>query len=676
MSPALGTTLDTNHSTSNHRPHSPSHLVTQSQTEHSPTFSSYDNLTPLNPILRRSHRGYTPSFRHLDALQHQVATAINVDTGALCEYQQLLKSSEGHLWEASACEEWARLAQGLPSAGIPASQGTNTIRFIPITDIPQGRKATYPRIVVADRPQKAQSRRVRVTVGGDQISYPHDVSTKTSGLATVKILLNSTISTTGARFMCIDIKDFYLNTPMSRSEYMRVPLGSIPKAILDTYNLHSISHNGNVYVEISKGMYGLPQAGKLANDALILHLRAQGYHQCPQTPGLFTHQSRPISFCLVVDDFGVKYVGKEHAQHLINTLNQHYTITEDWTGDTYLGMHLNWQYTAGHVDISMPGYVQKALQRFEHHPPTKPQFAPHEAPIPQYGAKSQQTAELDTSPLLAPDRVRRLQQIVGTFLYYARAIDSTMLVALGSLAAAQSCATVNTEKHITQFLDYAATNPTAAVRFTASDMILTIQSDASYHSEPQARSRAGGIFYLSSTLDPSDVNHPKLPPINGAIHISDPLPLGTPAPVIDPVTNQITTSPINGAIHITSVIMKNVLSSVAEAEIAACYYNAQEACALRTALLTLGHPQPPTPIQTDNSTADGILNSTVKQKRSKAIDMRFYWLRDRIEQKQFQVHWQPGSLNFADYFTKHHPPKHHQNIRPAYLVAVSDTGIS
>jgi hypothetical protein len=125
-----------------------------------------------------------------------------------------------------------------------------------------------------------------------------------------------------------------------------------------------------------------------------------------------------------------------------------------------------------------------------------------------------------------------------------------------------------------------------------------------------------------------------------------------------------------------SVIMKNVLASVAEAEIAACFYNAQEACAIRTALITIGHPQGPTPIQTDNSTADGILNSTVKQKRSKAIDMRFYWLWDRIDQEQFIVHWQPGYLNFANYFTKHHPPNHHQNIRPAYLVAVADTGIS
>jgi hypothetical protein len=222
---------------------------------------------------------------------------------------------------------------------------------------------------------------------------------------------------------------------------------------------------------------------------------------------------------------------------------------------------------------------------------------------------------------MAAERVQRLQQIVGTFLYYACAIDSSMLVALGSLAAAQTTATLTTEQHITHFLDYAATNPTAVVRFTKSDMILTIQSDASDLSEPQA-----GIFYLSSHFKADNATNQKSPPLNGAIHVS----------------NQITTNPINGAIHNTSVIMKNVLASVAEAGIAACFYNAQEACAVRTALITLGHPQGPTPIQTDNSTADGILNSTVKQKRSKAIDMRFYWLWDRIDQEQFIVHWQPG----------------------------------
>ena len=84
-------------------------------------------------------------------------------------------------------------------------------------------------------------------------------------------------------------------------------------------------------------------------------------------------------------------------------------------------------------------------------------------------------------------------------------------------------------------------------------------------------------------------------------------------------------------------------------------------------IIDLGHPQPATPMQTDNACAEGILNDTVKQKRSKAIDMRFYWLRDRVNQKMFNVYWRPGARNLADYVSKHHPPSHHQKMRPIYL---------
>ena len=124
---------------------------------------------------------------------------------------------------------------------------------------------------------------------------------------------------------------------------------------------------------------------------------------------------------------------------------------------------------------------------------------------------------------------------------------------------------------------------------------------------------------------------------------------------------------LNGAIHIVSTILSNVMASATEAEVGALFHNAQDACQLRTALQFLGHPQPPTPIQTDNSCAEGIVNDTVKQKRSKAIDMRFYWVRDRVKQNQFKIFWKKGADNLADYFTKHHPTSHHQEMRPIYL---------
>jgi hypothetical protein len=126
--------------------------------------------------------------------------------------------------------------------------------------------------VVANRPNKDNSRRVRFTVGGNQVDYPGEVSTQTADITTTKILLNSIISMPGACFCAFDIKDFYLNTPMERYEYMRIPLHQIPPAIYKQYNLEEVAHNGFVQVKIRKGMYGLSQAGILASQKLQPYL--------------------------------------------------------------------------------------------------------------------------------------------------------------------------------------------------------------------------------------------------------------------------------------------------------------------------------------------------------------------------------------------------------------------
>ena len=107
-------------------------------------------------------------------------------------------------------------------------------------------------------------------------------------------------------------------------------------------------------------MYGLPQAGRIANDALVLHLAKDDYHQSKMIPGLFHHESRPVSFCLVVDDFGIKYAGKENAEHLINTLKSKYTITIDWEAKQFCGINLTWDYKNRTVDMDMPKYVENA----------------------------------------------------------------------------------------------------------------------------------------------------------------------------------------------------------------------------------------------------------------------------------------------------------------------------
>jgi hypothetical protein len=124
----------------------------------------------------------------------------------------------------------------------------------------------------------------------------------------------------------------------------------------------------------------------------------------------------------------------------------------------------------------------------------------------------------------------------------------------------------------------------------------------------------------------------------------------------------------NGAVHVLCHIMREVFSSAAEGKLGALFHNGKEACPLRIALDKMGHPEPPTPMATDNNAASGIATDTVKQKRSKAIDMRFYWIvRDRVRQGQFHIYWSEDPTNRADYFSKHHPASHHQAIRSANL---------
>jgi hypothetical protein len=388
--------------------------------------------------------------------------------------------------------------------------------------------------------------------------------------------------------------------------------------------------NGKVYIRIDKGMYGLPQSGRLANNLLVTRLAPHGYRPCTHTHGLWRHDTKHITFTLVVDDFGIKYLGKENADHLLNALKEHYEVTKDWAGKLYCGISLDWNYDNRTVDLSMPGYIANALHKFQHKQPDRPQHAPYPARTPQYGATIQLTPAVLDSPSLTPQGRKRIQQVVGALLYHGRAIDGTIMTAISSLASQQATAMEDIEAKLTQLLNYCSTHPDATIRYHASDMILNIHSDAGYLNEPEARSRAGGHFFMSST------------PKNGV-------------------------QQHNGSILTLSTILRMVVASAAEAEIGALFLNAKEGVNIRNILKEMGHPQPATPMQTDNTTAHGILRGTCKQQRSKAIDMRFYWVRDCAQQGKFDIGWGPSAQNLGDYFTKHHPPAHHKEIRGMYL---------
>ena len=147
-----------------------------------------------------------------------------------------------------------------------------------------------------------------------------------------------------------------------------------------------MEENGCVYVKIVKDMYGLPQAGKIANDLLKKRLYTAGYYPVKFTKGLWRRVWRPITFTLVVDDFGIKFKGDQHANHLETSLERHYDITVDWEGTKYVGINLEWDYHK-RQSKTVPNYVSEALHRVQHKTSDKQQHAPAKAIPIQYGAK-------------------------------------------------------------------------------------------------------------------------------------------------------------------------------------------------------------------------------------------------------------------------------------------------
>ena len=201
---------------------------------------------------------------------HVSLTVIHPDTGKHAEYKELAKSSNSDRWQLAMCKELGRLFQGFADpTHTHDTAGTATCTFICRNEIPQNKKPTYVRIVTAYREQKEDPYRVRMTIGGNLIDYPGNTATKTADLVTAKILIKEVISNPKRRAVAIDIKDFNLNNDLPDCEYIWIPVNIIPDTIYKQYNLQEFENDGYVYARVDKGMYGLPQAGRIASDTLL-----------------------------------------------------------------------------------------------------------------------------------------------------------------------------------------------------------------------------------------------------------------------------------------------------------------------------------------------------------------------------------------------------------------------
>jgi hypothetical protein len=233
--------------------------------------------------------------------QHLANAVTHPVTGKETEYMALMKDPHLQpLWRRGFGNECGRLFQGIRD--VP---GTNTYFFIKLTNVPKDRNITYGKIVCDYKPHKKEKERVRLTVGGNRLDYSGDVATSMADITIFKIIINSTLSTEDAAMMMMDIKKYYLGNPLPRFEYMKMLLSRFSEAIVQKYNLNALAVDRWVYIEIRNGMYGLKQAGLLANQLLQTHLAPFGYYPSRHTPGLWLHKTRPISFTLVLDEFAV-----------------------------------------------------------------------------------------------------------------------------------------------------------------------------------------------------------------------------------------------------------------------------------------------------------------------------------------------------------------------------------
>jgi hypothetical protein len=223
-----------------------------------------------------------------------------------------------------------------------------------LKNIPNDRKIAYGKIVCDYKPHKKEKERVRLTVGGHILDYSGDVATSTADITTFKILINSTLSTKDAAMMMMGIKNYYLGTPLPRFEYMKMLLSRFPEEIIQKYNLNALAVDGWVFIEIRKGMYGLKQAGLLANQLLQTRLAPFGY--------------------------------------------------------------------------------------YPHDSPKHPQHTPSRYVMPVYGAKTQYATKDETPPLTA-QKCLTIQKVTVSVLYYARAVDPTVLMPLNDIATEQTKAT-------------------------------------------------------------------------------------------------------------------------------------------------------------------------------------------------------------------------------------------
>jgi hypothetical protein len=301
---------------------------------------------------------------------------------------------------------------------------------------------------------------VRGTAGEDRLSVPYSVSTATASHPTVRCLLNSVVSD-HAFFGTIDLTDFYLGTPSPHPQFIKIHIASYSPEVLSRLRLHPFIQTDKhskeyIIFRADKTLYGLKEAGKLSNLQLVRLLLSFGFVET-STPCLFRHPTRPITFCLVADDFGVKYTDRHDFDYLVSCLATLYHVKAHPLASRFLGFTIHHDRQARTLSLAYPGYIDDLLARLRPEG-IRPCSTPSVYVPPRYGLTTPQSATIDNEPPASATQCKGLQVAVGYLLYYGRCVDSRFLPATCALACEHSTTTLCTVARLNRLLGYAASH--------------------------------------------------------------------------------------------------------------------------------------------------------------------------------------------------------------------------
>ena len=452
----------------------------------------------------------------------------------------------------------------------------------------------------------------RQTFGGDKASTGDSTYSSTSTMEEVKLFLTGAVSD-NANLSAIDITAFFLNTPLQRYAYLRMPYAQASPNLIKKYGWEKYQQNGAIIFEVRKAMYGMDDASRKSFQMLEKCLRADGYNNTERNPNLFRHNNNGVAFTLVVDDLCVKWSTQEGWQHLLQTLRKTYDIKVQEKIKRYIGFTINYDQVNRTIDLTMPGYADNMMTTLQ---VINPKFvsSPAEPPSFNPNSKAQRTQPDTTAP--RPDKKKWLQQLAGFSMYFARAVNYAIKTAVSKLAQDQAEPTEASIRRAERLCAYIFHHRDPTLRLIPCDMQVQAHSDASFLGESKGRSRYSYTIWLGKPVTHNADNY------------------------------------VPNITQFDTGIISNVVTSVAESEYTALYKCTLAVLRSRGYVEDMGYPQRTTVIYVDNECAKGLANRTCQDKHLKHIDMRLHFTREKVDTKEIAVEWIPTKDNIADFGTK------------------------